>query len=222
MPPLSGWGRAARGRRDAARAARTLLLWSPIRSKKAATVVASVRTLLPRAALWLAIGGLLVLFGMATDGIRVAVVAIPAVIVALSWHQLSWPVRAVAVLGLLWLSLVQLGVGLGLGLAALLVAWLWLPMRVGAASGEDAAPPQPAGPEVTGPGPASSVHDHAASLPMSASLRRFAEQRRLSRDEVAMLASIRFSGEPPRTAARWQHIYNAIRLSRWLDEEDAG
>jgi hypothetical protein len=52
-----------------------------------------------------------------------------------------------------------------------------------------------------------------------ASLRRFAEERRLPQEEVTMLASIRFPGEPPRTAARWHHIYNAIRTSRWLDKE---
>lgn len=56
---------------------------------------------------------------------------------------------------------------------------------------------------------------------MSPSLRRFAEERRLPEEEVAMLASIRFAGEPPRTPARWHHIYNAIRLSRWLDKENA-
>jgi hypothetical protein len=35
-----------------------------------------------------------------------------------------------------------------------------------------------------------------------------------------MLASIRFPENPPRTPARWHHIYNAIRLSRWLDNDE--
>jgi len=201
------------------RAALASLLSSPASSRRAAAaVVGSAKSLLPRVAVWLAIGGLLVLFGMVTDGIRVGVVAIPAVVVALTWRQLSSPVRAAVVLGLLWLSLAQLGVALGLALGALLVAWWWLPTRVGAGRAEGEAPPEP---ETAGPGP-ESADDRAFGLYVSASLRRFAEERRLSQDEVAMLASIRFSGEPPRTAARWQHIYNAIRLSRWLDKEDVG
>ncbi len=34
-----------------------------------------------------------------------------------------------------------------------------------------------------------------------------------------MLASTRFRGDPPRTLRRWQHIYDAVRMSRTLDEE---
>jgi hypothetical protein len=218
MPPPPGRGhRADRRRRDAVRAALASLLSSRASSSRAAAVFGSARSLLPRLAVWLAIGGVLVLFGMVTDGIRVGVVAFPAVIAALTWRQLSAPVRAAAVLGLLWLSLAQLGVALGLALDALLVAWWWLPTRVGAGGAEGEAPEA----EAAGQGQ-ESVDDRAFGLYVSASLRRFAEERRLSQDEVAMLASIRFTGEPPRTAARWQHIYNAIRLSRWLDKEDVG
>jgi transcriptional regulator with XRE-family HTH domain len=47
----------------------------------------------------------------------------------------------------------------------------------------------------------------------------FANQRGLPEADVAMLASIRFRGDPPRTARRWQHIYDAIRMSRTLDED---
>jgi hypothetical protein len=222
MPPLPGWGHRAIGRRRAAaRAAITSLLSSPAKSRRAAAAASSARSLLPRVAVWLAIGGLVALFGMATDGLGVAVVAAPAAIVALTWRQLSPPVRVVTVLGLLWLSVAQLGPGLSFGLDALLVAWWWLPTRVGAARDEP-APPAPAEPEATGSAPGSSAHDDPVNLHLPASLRRFAEERHLSQEEVAMLASIRFSGEPPRTAARWHHIYNAIRLSRWLDKEDVG
>jgi hypothetical protein len=220
MPPPPGRGNPAeRRRRDLVRAALASLRSSPASSRRAAAAaVGSAWLVLPRVAVWLAIGGLVVLFGMVTDGIRVGVVALPAMVVGLTWRQLSSPVRAAVVLGLLWLSLAQLGVALGLGLDALLVAWWWLPARVGSAS---AAGETPAEPEAAGPGP-ESVDDRAFGLYVSASLRRFAEERRLSQDEVAMLASIRFTGEAPRTAARWQHIYNAIRLSRWLDREDVG
>jgi len=50
-------------------------------------------------------------------------------------------------------------------------------------------------------------------------LAEFADQRGLPEADVAMLASIRFRGDPPRTARRWQHIYDAIRMSRTLDED---
>src|SRR5262245_39842809 len=50
-------------------------------------------------------------------------------------------------------------------------------------------------------------------------LAEFANQHGLPEADVAMLASIRFRGDPPRTARRWQHIYDAIRMSRALDED---
>ncbi|MGH3950027.1 MAG: helix-turn-helix domain-containing protein [Pseudonocardiaceae bacterium] len=49
-------------------------------------------------------------------------------------------------------------------------------------------------------------------------LAEFATNHKLPEADVAMLASIRFRGEPPRTARRWQHIYDAIRTSKTLDE----
>jgi transcriptional regulator with XRE-family HTH domain len=49
-------------------------------------------------------------------------------------------------------------------------------------------------------------------------LAEFAANHRLPEADVAMLAAIRFRGEPPRTARRWQHIYDAIRTSKALDE----
>jgi transcriptional regulator with XRE-family HTH domain len=50
-------------------------------------------------------------------------------------------------------------------------------------------------------------------------LAEFAKQQGLPEADVGMLASIRFRGDPPRTPRRWQHIYDAIRMSRTLDEE---
>jgi hypothetical protein len=119
----------------------------------------------------------------------------------------------------------ELGSGLGLGLCALLVAWWWLPTQVGA-DGADVAPAEEEA-EVEDlaslalPVTGLTGYDLPFSGHLPASLRRFAEERRLPEEEVTMLASIRFPGEPPRTAARWQHIYNAIRLSRWLDQDEA-
>jgi hypothetical protein len=205
-----------RRRRDVVRAALTSLP-SPV--KRASAAASTARSLLPRLALWLAIVGLVVLFAVATDAARVAVVAVPAATVAVIWRQLSWSIRALALVGLLWLSLIELGPALGLGLDALLLACCWLPTRAGAASTAAEAPP--ATPEIPDLLPGGGAYDHPVSIHVPASLRRFAEERRLSHEELAMLASIRFPGDPPRTAARWQHIYNAIRLSRWLDKEEA-
>jgi hypothetical protein len=217
MPPLPGWDHpAVRRPRDAVRAALTSLPSPATRVSAAAT---SARSLLPRVALWLATAGLVALFAMATDAARVAVVAIPAAIVAVTWRQLSGLIRAVAVLGLLWLSLAQLGPVLGLGLYALVLACWRLSTQLG--GGPAAAAPQPAKPEIPDLMVSGHPYDDPVSIHVPTSLRRFAEERRLSQEEVVMLASIRFPGEPPRTAARWQHIYNAIRLSRWLDKEEA-
>jgi transcriptional regulator with XRE-family HTH domain len=52
------------------------------------------------------------------------------------------------------------------------------------------------------------------------SLREFAKLRGLPESDVRMLAGIRFRGEPPRTQQRWEHIYNAIRTSQTLDEDE--
>lgn len=50
------------------------------------------------------------------------------------------------------------------------------------------------------------------------SLLEFAKERKLARSDVAMLASIRFRGDPPRTPRRWAMIYDTIVTSRALDE----
>lgn len=50
------------------------------------------------------------------------------------------------------------------------------------------------------------------------SLLEFARERKLPRSDVAMLASIRFRGDPPRTPRRWAMIYDTIVTSRALDE----
>lgn len=50
------------------------------------------------------------------------------------------------------------------------------------------------------------------------SLREFADANGLPDRDVVMLAGIEFRGARPQTRERWEHIYNAIRLSRTLDE----
>ena len=50
------------------------------------------------------------------------------------------------------------------------------------------------------------------------SLREFAEEKRLPESDVRMLAGIEFRGVRPQTRERWEHIYNAIRMSKTLDE----
>ncbi len=220
MPPLPGWDHPViQRRRQAVRATVASLVPAPAR--RAASTAATARAGFTRVGLWLAIGALVVLFGMATDGTRVAVVAIPAAVAAVAWRQLSWLFRAVIVVGLLWLSLAELDLGLGLGLDALLVAWWWLPTQTGGGATETpAATPDPELANLAKPLTDMTGYDLPFSGHLPVGLRRFAEERHLPEEELAMLASIRFPGEPPRTAARWQHIYNAIRLSRWLDKED--
>jgi transcriptional regulator with XRE-family HTH domain len=58
----------------------------------------------------------------------------------------------------------------------------------------------------------------AAEPTMSASLRAFIKEHRLDPADARMLASIRFRGEPPRTARRWAMIYDAIVASRSFDD----
>jgi hypothetical protein len=174
-----------------------------------------------RIALWAGIGVLVVVFAIATDPTKVAIAAIPTAIAAAAWRELSWTLRTVIVLGLVWLSVAELGARAGLGLDALLLAWWWLPAQLGGGVREPR--PEPEAEEdlasmvtpLGGPRP----YELPYSEQISPSLRRFAEERRLPEEEVAMLASIRFPGEPPRTTARWHHIYNALRTSRWLDGE---
>lgn len=50
------------------------------------------------------------------------------------------------------------------------------------------------------------------------SLREFAEAQHLPQVDIEMLAGIKFRGDAPRTAARWQFIYNAIVLSGQAEE----
>jgi hypothetical protein len=173
-----------------------------------------------RVALWAGIGLLVAVFAIATDPAKVGVVAGASAIAAPAWRQLSWALRSVISLGLVLLSIAEFGTGLGLGLDALLICWWWLPARLSVAV-QAPAPDEPEEDLASLVTPAGALRPY--ELPVSgnlpASLRRFAEERRLSEEEITMLASIRFPGEPPRTAARWHHIYNAIRLSRWLDKE---
>jgi transcriptional regulator with XRE-family HTH domain len=49
------------------------------------------------------------------------------------------------------------------------------------------------------------------------SLREFASEADLSEADLAMLASIQFRGEQPRSAARWRYIYESIRNSAQMD-----
>ena len=56
--------------------------------------------------------------------------------------------------------------------------------------------------------------------PPPQSLLDFAKDKRLPAVDVQMLSTIKFRGEPPRTAQRWEHIYNAIRLSERMDEDN--
>jgi hypothetical protein len=215
--PLPGWDHPIlQRRREAMRDAVASRLPLPARRAKTATPAWARVT---RVALWLGIGLLVAMFGIATDPAKVAVVAILTAIAAPAWREFSWAFRTIIVLGLLWLSVTELGTGLGLGLDVLLVAWWWLPTQLGARAPEPAPEPEEDLASLVTPVGAMRPYELPFSEHVSPSLRRFAEERRLSEEEVTMLASIRFPGEPPRTAARWHHIYNAIRLSRWLDKE---
>ncbi len=51
------------------------------------------------------------------------------------------------------------------------------------------------------------------------SLEQFAKEDKLPQADVRMLASIQWRGDPPRTVERWRYIYQAIKLSRELDEQ---
>lgn len=54
---------------------------------------------------------------------------------------------------------------------------------------------------------------------VAASLEAFAKERKLSRADVRMLASIRFRGDPPSSSRRWAMIYDAIVASRAFDDD---
>jgi transcriptional regulator with XRE-family HTH domain len=49
-------------------------------------------------------------------------------------------------------------------------------------------------------------------------LAEFAKDRQLPNSDVRMLAAIQFRGDQPQTKERWAYIYNAIRMSRGMDE----
>ena len=215
--PLPGWDHSTlQRRRDGVRDAVSSRLPPPARAQRS-----PAWTWLARAALWLGIGMLVAVLAVVTDPGKVAVVAVLSAIAVPAWAQLSWAFRTIIVLGLLWLSVAQLGTGLGVVLDVLLLAWWWLPLQV--TGGAPAAPAEEEEDLSSLAAPIGTLrpYDLPFAGQVSPSLRRFAEERRLPEDEVAMLASIRFAGEPPRTPARWHHIYNAIRLSRWLDKENA-
>jgi len=53
-------------------------------------------------------------------------------------------------------------------------------------------------------------------------LQEFAAERGLPHADIEMLASIRFRGDPPRSARRWALIYDTIWTSRGLDDEPSG
>jgi hypothetical protein len=218
--PLPGWDHPIlQRRRDAVRDAVSSRL--PLPARRAQRTPAW--TWFTRVALWLGVGLLVAVFAAATDPTKVAVVAILSAIAAPAWSQLSWAFRTIIVLGLLWLSVAELGTGLGIALDLLLLAWWWLPMQVAGDAAPAAQTEEKEEDLASMVSPVGTLRPYelpfAGQVPPS--LRRFAEERRLPEEEVTMLASIRFAGEPPRTAARWHHIYNAIRLSRWLDKENA-
>lgn len=53
-----------------------------------------------------------------------------------------------------------------------------------------------------------------------ASLRRFADDQKLSDSEIRQLASIRFrKGEEPHTSQRWRFILDSLKASRSLETE---
>lgn len=53
--------------------------------------------------------------------------------------------------------------------------------------------------------------------PRSPSLAEFAKSRNLPEADIEMLAGIRFRGEEPKTAERWEFIYQAIKNSAPMD-----
>lgn len=57
---------------------------------------------------------------------------------------------------------------------------------------------------------------HPTDIPSS--LQEFADAKRLPESDVRMLSGIEFRGVRPRTRERWEHIYNAIRMSQTLDK----
>jgi XRE family transcriptional regulator, master regulator for biofilm formation len=66
--------------------------------------------------------------------------------------------------------------------------------------------------------PATQFVPDDADVPSS--LRVFADQAKLSKSELELLASIRWRrGETPQTPERWHYILNSLRASRELDPD---
>ncbi len=62
----------------------------------------------------------------------------------------------------------------------------------------------------------------ADDLDIPATLRAFADEAALSRQELVMLASIRWRrGEEPQTSDRWRFVRDSLLASRALDRGDA-
>lgn len=62
------------------------------------------------------------------------------------------------------------------------------------------------------------VQSTPATVDVPKSLQEFAEANNLPQVDIDMLAGIKFRGDAPRTAARWQFIYNAIVMSGQVEE----
>jgi transcriptional regulator with XRE-family HTH domain len=62
----------------------------------------------------------------------------------------------------------------------------------------------------------------AAQSHRPASLLKFAKSRNLPEADIEMLAGIRFRGGEPKTAERWEFIYQAIKNSAPMDRERGG
>jgi transcriptional regulator with XRE-family HTH domain len=60
---------------------------------------------------------------------------------------------------------------------------------------------------------------HTPNSERPPSLIEFAAENDIPESDVEMLASIRFRGEQPQTAKRWEFIYEAIRNSRGMDSK---
>lgn len=55
--------------------------------------------------------------------------------------------------------------------------------------------------------------------PIPQTLREFAEEANLSREEIRMLASIRYRGNEPRSVEQWRTIYRFLRAMLGENEE---
>ncbi|OYN76235.1 helix-turn-helix domain-containing protein [Mycolicibacterium sphagni] len=56
--------------------------------------------------------------------------------------------------------------------------------------------------------------------PAPEGLQEFVAKHRLPAADMQMLRTIKFRGEAPKTAERWEYIYNAIRFSEAIDKEE--